>query len=272
MTPTKAEELLLLNPDTNRKLRPNRVVNLANVISRGEWRLTHQPIAVASDGTLLDGQHRLAAIVKAGVAVPLLLAENADPETFSMIDIGLKRNPSDILHTAGYADTANLASGTRLYLAYRNDVFGPAPWRGNMDSITPQMILEGLEEHPLLTELGSPTRAIAVGVGRYGFRAGILAALTVIAEDSPVFEELREPWIAGLAVGAELPPTSPLLAWRKWALNPIRRARPDVLGTLLKAWNSWQAGDDVALMKINRGERLVAVAQPAKQRRSRRIS
>lgn len=94
MTPEHAEALLAKNFG-NRKLRDHWASELAKMIEKGEWNLTHQAIAIATNGRLLDGQHRLTAIVKAKQTVPVVLAENCDPETFLAIDKGVKRSTAD---------------------------------------------------------------------------------------------------------------------------------------------------------------------------------
>ena len=64
VTPLLAKKWLERNTD-NRDIRPSVVTGLAESITRGEWVLSHQGIAFAKSGRLLDGQHRLLAIVEA---------------------------------------------------------------------------------------------------------------------------------------------------------------------------------------------------------------
>ena len=96
MTPEHAEMILAKNYG-NRLFRSNWANELAKMIENGEWNLTHQAIAIAANGRLLDGQHRLTAIVKAQQPVPVLLAENCDPASFISIDKGIKRSTADSL-------------------------------------------------------------------------------------------------------------------------------------------------------------------------------
>lgn len=96
MTPEQAAALLNLNK-TNRKLRKYWVNELTTAIKNGEWKLTHQGVAISKTGRLLDGQHRLKAIAAAGISVPIVVAENCEEETFAFIDKGVKRNIADSL-------------------------------------------------------------------------------------------------------------------------------------------------------------------------------
>lgn len=92
VTPEIAEEWLTRNNASNRHLRPRVVSRYAFDMKRGEWRLTHQGIAFRSDGTIADGQHRLAAVVMSGWGVWMHVTFEMDEPA---IDMGDRRTPSD---------------------------------------------------------------------------------------------------------------------------------------------------------------------------------
>jgi hypothetical protein len=96
VTPMMAREWLGKNT-RNRAFRRSHVGGLAAQMRRGDWKLTHQGIAFAPDGTLLDGQHRLAAIVAADVAVTMLVFWNWDADVFGVLDKGINRTIRDDL-------------------------------------------------------------------------------------------------------------------------------------------------------------------------------
>lgn len=96
MTPEMAKAILK-NNNGNRNLRPLWVNALVNAINNDQWQFTHQAIAISSTGRLLDGQHRLSAIILANKAVPILVAENCDESSFAYIDKGVKRCLADNL-------------------------------------------------------------------------------------------------------------------------------------------------------------------------------
>lgn len=82
----------------NRNLRPSHVAYLTQQILAGAWQTTHQGVAFGHDGRLLDGQHRLAAIVRSKVSVELQVSRDVDESTFSVVDCGLKRTHYDRVH------------------------------------------------------------------------------------------------------------------------------------------------------------------------------
>jgi len=100
ITPDAAREMLRLNTG-NRKPRASTIEQWAKDMQAGAWLVTHQGIAVAPDGRLLDGQHRLMAIVRAGVSVRMLVFRNADPQTFAAIDGGNIRSLRDRMKVDG---------------------------------------------------------------------------------------------------------------------------------------------------------------------------
>ena len=95
VTPEMATKYLCFN-EQNRRVRPGWVNYLAYVIRNGEWKATHQGIAFSESGRLLDGQHRLMAIVKADISVNMLVTYGLDDQTFSAIDNGIKRTDEDL--------------------------------------------------------------------------------------------------------------------------------------------------------------------------------
>jgi hypothetical protein len=99
ITPEQAAKWLhpTINRD-NRDVRDSHVAALAQQIMDGNWQVTHQGIAFATSGRLLDGQHRLNAIVRAGVAVPMQVSRGMNEEAFKVTDCGLKRAAYDRIH------------------------------------------------------------------------------------------------------------------------------------------------------------------------------
>lgn len=95
ITPNMARAYLERNTQ-NRALRDTVVKNYAEIIKAGDWLLTHQGIAFDVSGRLLDGQHRLSAIVMSGIAVEMSVARGLPAEAFKTLDRGLARTLSDL--------------------------------------------------------------------------------------------------------------------------------------------------------------------------------
>lgn len=98
VTPQMAEAWLKNNV-ANRKLRPTIVDTYASDMKSGRWVPSHQGIAFDSKGELVDGQHRLSAIVKSGVIVKMVVTTGVEQN--ENIDNHIKRTLVDTTgHTA----------------------------------------------------------------------------------------------------------------------------------------------------------------------------
>jgi len=117
MTPKAAAEALAtveyIGPNerrsTVRSLSPNRVAKYCKDMRAGHWRVTGDPIRFDSSGRLIDGQHRLKAVIDAGVPVEMTVAWNVPDAAVGAIDIGSARTAGQILGAEGI-DLANQAA------------------------------------------------------------------------------------------------------------------------------------------------------------------
>ncbi len=100
VTPTIAKEFLLHNKH-NRALSQRCINKYAADMRAGEWRLTGETIAFYENGDLKDGQHRLSAVLKAGISVPMIVVRGID-DRVKMHDLGHKRSTRDIMSLEGY--------------------------------------------------------------------------------------------------------------------------------------------------------------------------
>jgi hypothetical protein len=87
----------------NRPLRSALVDRFARDMQAGRWQLTHQGIAFDPDHVLIDGQHRLWAVVISGVTVRMRVFFNEPLESMQAVDTGLVRSNFDVLHLTGEA-------------------------------------------------------------------------------------------------------------------------------------------------------------------------
>ena len=94
VTPMQAMEWLKHN-ENNRRIRHAVVERYAAMMAAGEWPLTHQGIALGEDGCVLDGQHRLLALKKSGVTLPMSVTFNVPTSAYPYFDMGVKRSMED---------------------------------------------------------------------------------------------------------------------------------------------------------------------------------
>src|SRR5262245_875204 len=77
VTPELATRLLEANGD-NRPLTQSHVERIARQIRQGKWQFNGDTIKIASNEDVLDGQHRLWAIIEAQTAVESLIVYGID--------------------------------------------------------------------------------------------------------------------------------------------------------------------------------------------------
>lgn len=68
--------------DNNAKHRPIKEKKVAEYMAEmqdGKWRLNGKTICFDSTGRLLNGQHRLSAVVRAGVSLTTVVVRGLDP-------------------------------------------------------------------------------------------------------------------------------------------------------------------------------------------------
>src|SRR5690349_1505768 len=88
----------------NRPLNQAHVERLVKDMKAGRWQLTHQGLAFDDRGVLLDGQHRLWAVIEANVPVNFRVFFNEPPESRLVLDCGKRRSNLDILTLSGKVD------------------------------------------------------------------------------------------------------------------------------------------------------------------------
>lgn len=145
ITPAYAAALLKLNV-SNRSISTPLVDALARDMVAGRFKLTHQGILLSSEGYLLDGQHRLSACVRSGVAIRQLVTTlEGDEDENLPVDQGRIRRFADIVRMKGNKDSFKLAACARFLIAL------------NTGRPAPRMTYGEGEEVLLRYGLGNPT-------------------------------------------------------------------------------------------------------------------
>ncbi|WDV56028.1 hypothetical protein PV963_39685 [Streptomyces coeruleorubidus] len=260
VSPELATEWLTRNTN-NRPLSKGAVQQLAGQIQRGEWQLTHQGIAFDEDGVLIDGQHRLAAIAKAGITVPLTVTYGVPRTSFTVMDTGRKRTGRDALALAGEANATHLAAalrGLHLYLHAPDST-----WSGGSSVTSNDQLLIMLEKHPGIRD------ALQHGIAlNRACRITVTAATIgwyVTTEARPDIDQSS--WKEGVVTGARLEPGDPRLTLRNTMLSlatgKSHRRRDDSREHLLyylKAWNAWVEGRSIKLLRRSPNETMPRIS------------
>src|SRR5699024_5095949 len=180
VTPEQATEWLALNTN-NRKLREQQVTAMVRDIQSGNWEWNGDSIKFADDGTLLDGQHRLTAIVRSGQPIEMLVITGLGKHTQATMDTGTKRTGSDVLKLQGEKNYTVLAAGIRSCILWDN---GVRNFNGGFRVTTNSDVLDYLEANPEMRDYAESFGQLRRGV-KLPATVGVLAikVLTEIDEE-----------------------------------------------------------------------------------------
>lgn len=192
VTPAIAENMLLKNIG-NRKLRPDTVSRYSKSMKTGNWKSTHQGIAIDEFGNIIDGQHRLAAVVKSGTTIITTL-------TIYKGELDAKMVPLDIGKNRTSHDLTGLSSGEISIYNAISYLF-PSLSKGKIDPVSLNYMasvskteLEYLTEISGISSLKSSAGVRGSGLERIwsgGAKAACLAAI-IDNIDISVIKEFNE--------------------------------------------------------------------------------
>jgi hypothetical protein len=240
ITPRKAAEYLDRNT-TNRPLSKRTVREFADAMRRGEWRVTHQGIAFDVHGVLVDGQHRLAAIVEADIPIDVTVFTDVAEGAFDVLDTGRRRHAADVLAIEGEKSAVTLAAMVRIVWLYENRP--DLNWSGGDAGVTNHQIVDTLQRHPKLRDFIAVGEQVAAATGMIKSAAG--AASYLISQAS---RKDLAPWFDGIVEGAGLTKGDPRLIFRRVLFAHTRKQAGQVqrrretrehVTLYLKAFNAW---------------------------------
>lgn len=102
--PTKAIHYLETMGAENRRVRQSHIDYLASQMKAGLWRITHQGIAFDKNGKMIDGQHRMWAVIESNTPIEIYVSRGVEPEDIAAVDSGLARDYVDVAHYKGWSD------------------------------------------------------------------------------------------------------------------------------------------------------------------------
>jgi hypothetical protein len=230
ITPAKAAEMLESNT-TNRPLSRPVVRAFAEAMERGDWMVTHQGIAFDVNGVLVDGQHRLAAVIEAEIPVDMTVFTEVDEGTFDVLD-----------------------TMVRTVWLYENRP--DLSWSGGGAAVTNHQVVQTLDLHPRLRNFVTVGEQIAVATGMIKSAAG---AASYLASRASRKAELDE-WFEGIVDGAGLVKGDPRLVFRRVMFGMARkhvgqairrREGREHLALYITAFNAWRAGERITSLRFS---------------------
>lgn len=293
VTPEQAAWMLQFN-SSNRKINVKRVEELCRIFLAGKFEMNGEAVKLSrgvdplidrhngepvldSEGRpvlvprLLDGQHRLTALVEAGktnpdIKVQMLVIRGLEPKSQATMDTGTKRTVGNVLQIAGLKEANVLASmlGNIWKWDAGDHKFGTHP-----KATTPELLemLADTVEGPKLQrslDVGLVTGRSFTSLSKTSLAVAhyLLSRLDPEMQFVPYFFHL-------IATGENLSKGHPVLALRERA----RRNREGnqrqfmtmsrQIGLIFRAWNNCVKGEEVSTLIQTANE---AVIEPLKPR------
>lgn len=253
ITPEIATDWLDRN-DINRKLREDRVNQLAQAIRRGEWVVNGDTIKINKQDQILDGQHRLWAVVEAGVPVVSAVVIGLENEAQMTVDTGARRNLADALRLKGEVNTNNLASALNLIHRWRlGESVLRSPSLGRLSAAQAFKMLEGEEGDRIRHAL---QRASMIrNAMNHTITMSIVTACLLRFEEIDR-DDAVEFW-SRVGEGTDMKRFDPCYMFRESCTkNSKRRAKYPALvihAYAVKAWNAFRNGREIQALSWKMG-------------------
>ncbi len=216
VTPELAADWLHHNRK-NRRLKDAMVEGYTIDMRNGAWMTTHQGIAFDADENLIDGQHRLQAIVRAKSPVLMLVtsgwpAATDKRKTMDAVDRGAARTLADQLHVQHDVDKRDAGRVVQICNALAAISFGLSRVRkSSTDTI---LAVFALYKKELEWVLANPIK-------EHGIKQSTVIAC--IAMGRAVWADKTSDFLNRLMTGENLAAGNPILPLRNWLMGPGSR-------------------------------------------------
>ncbi len=231
--------------DANRHIRKKKVEQYARDMANGDWTESNDAISLDEDGKLLNGQHRLSAIVAHGKPVELLVARGLPRGSQLSMDSGVPRQFGDHLKmSGGMPNATSYASLSRQMFLLESDVHQS----GQVSRAEQQGWLEqnADDAHSAVAASRAAYRYVDANV-----TALAMAHILVSRVNGPA---LADHYLAQLARPAGEPDGSAVFAVTSRFYTSRRtgqrlRVRQH-LSLLVRGWNHWAVGNEVRMLQM----------------------
>lgn len=243
--PDEARQLLEANT-INRKLNHNRVDQYAREMRAGKWVFHGDAIRVREDGALLDGQHRLQAIIDSDTTQEFILVEGLPDEAMMVVDRGRSRSVADYLRIQGVSNNPGHLAGVLVEIYRWQNGYQVAP-QGGGTRPTLQEAMEILEAFPQAVDETDNVRKLRHRLAM-SFPISVWTAFKMITD---TIDRKDSIWFHHhFASGEALEQGSPLNALRRvilhWHNQQARTRDPrPYRAVMIKAWNAYRMGQTV---------------------------
>jgi hypothetical protein len=243
--PSLARRIIELNDTNQRNLKVRKRDLYAKTMAKGAWReRTGQVIQISCDGTLLNGQTRLHAVVQSGATIRFDLCFGVAREDIVVLDAHTPRSAVDTIRAAGGDDLTRVAAIVNHIVAW--DAGSPMGPSGST-AVDPVDLLDRYQADANLFEAAA-RRGADCGNRNVGTPAAIGVAYFLLARnpaDKPYADDFFDMIASGIYPGVAQPQRSaPYRLREKLIRRKIEKlSRAEMLALIFRAWNRWNTFD-----------------------------
>lgn len=241
----------------NRNIRQRTVTAYARDMASGRWQLSGEGVKFSTSDRLIDGQHRLHAVVQAGVTVPMVVVRGLDDEVQTVLDSGSARTAGDALRMRSETHYSALAAAARIVMQFQDGRLD----QGGAHKYTHSEIIEWLDRNP---EMRLAVEASA-GITKLIDMPMSVLSLCVWQLNQIDAQECAK-FFSRLAHKTHLEPGDAVLALLNRLTEIARSGRKTDRGTYIsvtfRAWNYWRQGKKVTNLPINNRGQEIAIPEP----------
>lgn len=247
ITPAMAAKYIEMNRLPNRHLKHIHIRILAREMQAGRWQCNGEPLIFDPEGNILDGQHRLHAIVLSGMTIESYLVHGISPGVMPTLDRGSLRSIGDVLGMRGESNRTQLGAALTWLWSYGNG--GLQTYHNPVTRPTTGELEAVLAQHPTVRASCAPAnlcRALLI--------PGLATALHYLFCQKDA--AMAETFFVTLASGEHLSKSDGRYQLRERLMrNRLdKRKLPavDIAALTIKAWNAQRGGTEVRALRWRR--------------------
>jgi hypothetical protein len=252
VTPDIAKSWLGMN-NKNRPMSDSHASDLASRMAKGEWMLNGQGILFSNSGVLLDGQHRLSAVIKFGKPIYFDVKFGVCDSAFNTLDDGKKRSAADVLSINNVPNATNTAAAIKKIIYLKR---GQTQTEGGQ---TGAKVLSNLDIYNWYISHPQMRDSFLLGIKWYDISGKILTASEFSAFHylmSEIDEADANEFLSRLALGSNLDSSSPIFRLRtvliQSKMNKTKRLKNFAQNAIIiKSWNYFRAGRKIKQLKFD---------------------
>lgn len=231
-----AEQLLLLNTK-NRNFKPVKIEQFRRSMRAGFWRgLNGETIKIKADGTLGDGQNRLAAVRDEGTPIETYIMFGATEDDIRTVDQGAARTAGDIIRMEGVESAVEKAAIARLLIAFEGN---RPPSIKNANRVSNSEIILRVSSDEQVHEAAS----FAIAHRAPGLPGSVVGFLWYAF--SNIHHDDAEKYLNQICRGIELRLSDPAATVREYLINRVKnrhQARDRKIEAVIRGWNAFREG------------------------------